>query len=396
MAMALAIFLAAMMLLGIVALIVDTLISPASAAPRVTQAQIDEQRRAAQAHAAERARVQAQITQLHTDRASAIRQKNAYEQMINITEEEIRHTEILLDMLADQILEKEEEIEEAIGHEREAYRLYLQRIRAAEEQPAAVYLGILLMSENIMDFMTRLDNMTDILRYDDNVRDRLENARAVLEGLKAALEDDQAYQLSVQENLEASRADLIRQSDRVQELIDDLTGEIASNSAHAADLQRQENEANARSAALAAELERQRNLYVGGDYLWPVPGHTNITSYFGNRTHPILRTPSRHTGIDIGAPGGARVVAANRGTVLESGWCNIYGNYIIINHGGGRATKYAHLRVRNVNRGQEVTRGQTIGQVGSTGLSTGPHLHFEWWRDGEPRNPINNIFWRNQ
>jgi len=400
MAMALAIFLAAMMLLGVVALIIDSLLTPASALqasqPRITQAQIDEQKRAAQAAAAERTRVQGQITQLTNDRASALRQKAAVEELIAHTENEIEHTELLLDMLADQLLEKEDEITAAVGEEREAYRLYLQRIRAAEEQPAAVYLGILLMSENIMDFMTRLDNMADILRYDDGVRERLENARMALEALKAGLEEDRVHQLGIQETLETTRADLIRESERVQELIDELEKELASNRNLAVQLQRDEDAANAEMRRLIVEMERQRNQYVGGDYTWPTPNYTTITSYFGMRTHPILRTPSNHTGIDIGAPSGTRVVAANAGRVGESAWCNIYGNFIVIDHGGGRHTMYAHLRVRNVSKNQNVTKGQTIGQVGSTGLSTGPHLHFEWWRDGTPLDPIGNIFWRNR
>ena len=116
--------------------------------------------------------------------------------------------------------------------------------------------------------------------------------------------------------------------------------------------------------------------YVGGEFEWPTPGYRTITSAFGMRIHPILKTARFHNGTDIGAPYGAYVIAVNSGIVTTSSYLSAYGNTIIIDHGGGVCTLYAHASELIANVGDKVERGQIIMKVGSTGLSTGPHLHF--------------------
>ena len=124
---------------------------------------------------------------------------------------------------------------------------------------------------------------------------------------------------------------------------------------------------------------------------WPVPGYHKVTSPYGNRYHPVLKKNKFHSGVDLRAPMGTPIVAANDGKVLSAGYNSGYGNRIYIDHGGGIVTVYAHNSKLLVKAGDKVKRGQTIAKAGSTGRSTGPHLHFEVRKNGKTTNPMNWI-----
>ena len=127
---------------------------------------------------------------------------------------------------------------------------------------------------------------------------------------------------------------------------------------------------------------------MGGTFAWPSVS-SYITSPYGTRVHPVTKTVKTHTGIDIGASHGTNIYAAASGTVLVSGWnSGGYGNYVVIDHGGGVTTLYAHCSALLVSSGQSVTKGQVIAKIGSTGISTGPHLHFEVLKNGSHTNPM--------
>ncbi len=152
----------------------------------------------------------------------------------------------------------------------------------------------------------------------------------------------------------------------------------------------------AKSKQLEEELkklqeESKKIKYAGGKMLWPAEKGTYISSYFGNRLHPIHKVWRMHNGIDIPAPGGSNIRAANSGTVIRATWDSGYGWYIIIDHGGGISTLYAHARELVAKAGDKVERGQVIAKVGTTGTSTGNHLHFEVRVNGTPVNPLNYV-----
>jgi len=137
---------------------------------------------------------------------------------------------------------------------------------------------------------------------------------------------------------------------------------------------------------LEAQNPNSKLTYSSG-MIWPCPGYKTLTSYFGRRFHPVLKIYRSHNGIDIAAPSGANIIAAASGEVITSEYSSSYGNYIVINHGSGVTTLYAHMSVRGVSVGAKVSQGQSIGKVGSTGISTGPHLHFEVSVNGTRQDP---------
>ncbi|MGE5583592.1 MAG: M23 family metallopeptidase, partial [Bacillota bacterium] len=138
------------------------------------------------------------------------------------------------------------------------------------------------------------------------------------------------------------------------------------------------------------EYQSQNHVALGtGKYIWPVNGR--ITQMFGWRRHPILRKREFHTGLDISVPLGTEIAAADSGVVIFSGFNGGYGKMITIDHGSSFSTLYAHTSLILVDKGQTVTKGQIIAKAGSTGLSTGPHLHFEIRKNGAPVNPLNYL-----
>ena len=138
---------------------------------------------------------------------------------------------------------------------------------------------------------------------------------------------------------------------------------------------------------LLATMEENGSQYVGGTFAWPAPGYYTITSPYGMRNHPVIHVYTNHSGMDIGAPMGSYAIAANDGVVTTATYSNSYGNMVIINHGGGITTLYGHASQLLVQVGDVVKRGDPILKVGSTGWSTGPHLHFEIRVNGKTIDP---------
>jgi len=169
------------------------------------------------------------------------------------------------------------------------------------------------------------------------------------------------------------------ESVRIGELIRQAEAELAA---------QRERDAAAQRARAAAPAPVPTQADVNAQFLWPVPGRYRISSYFGWRPRPIGTGNEHHHGIDIPAPARTPIVAAESGTVILSQWHGGFGNTVIISHGGGLTTLYAHNTQNLVRVGDTVTRGQQIALVGTTGHSTGNHLHFEVRQDGTPVNPL--------
>ncbi|MGI6751197.1 MAG: murein hydrolase activator EnvC family protein [Anaerovoracaceae bacterium] len=257
------------------------------------------------------------------------------------------------------------------------------RLRAMYKNGEVGMLEVLLGSESITDFLTNLDMVQKILNNDIEVLEEIEDQYNVIEECKKTL-DILRGDLERKKAKEADKkCELAISRNSVAEARQQIAAENAS-------LEKELDALNAEANALTAEILRLQNpnvAYSGGIMQWPCPASTRITSKFGYRIHPVTKTKKLHTGLDIGVPTGSSIVAANSGTVIKAAWNNSYGYMVMVDHGGGIVTLYAHNSRLLVSAGQKVERGQQIALSGNTGVSTGPHLHFEVRVNGEYKDP---------
>jgi len=332
------------------------------------QREMDETQRILDQGRAEERRLAGQIQALEEQVNAVQREINAIRGNIEQTRERITLAQAELD-----------ELERSLGIQNEELNA---RLRAMYMNGNISMLDVLLGSHSINNFLTNMNRIQLIHESDIAVIESLETQHRIIETHRQYLNDIEAG-LVAERDREAQKQAALRAN---QSEIDVLRVEVsASNREYAQMLDALEAEATRLiDVILRAQLDSE---WVGGSMRWPVPGHSRVSSEYGERIHPILRTRRMHTGIDIPAPSGTNIIAANAGTVIVAGWNNSYGNMIVIDHGGGITTLYAHNSTNLVSVGDIVTAGQTIGRVGSTGMSTGPHLHFEVRVNGQHTDP---------
>lgn len=303
-------------------------------------------------------------------------ENNAYQELlkqVRDAEENLRQTEAAL--------------AEAVANYNEQRELVKSRLKIMYKNSGTTMLDTLLESKNVIEFYERLQYMSVISRHDDNMIEELNNARLEVE-YKKKLQQQAKENLEKKVNEKEERLSQLKTS-RAQ-----VESEIARSKAAIDKLEKEIDAQIAESKRLEGVIKNlsKRKKYVGGSMVWPCPSSYTVTSYYGTRKHPILRKYKMHTGIDIGADKGASIVAANKGTVIMAHYDKSggYGNMVVIDHGDGITTLYAHASKLLVKVGDEVKAGQVIAKVGSTGLSTGNHLHFEIRVNGETKNPLSS------
>ncbi len=281
----------------------------------------------------------------------------------------------------------EAELDKAKKRSQAQYDAYKERFRVMCESGPASYLEVILSSDSIMDFVSNIETAKEISEYDKKIYDEMKaseekiqkladeisSSKKKLETEKSALAQQKSNLNAKQSQLEEVKKTLQQDSDAAQKIIDE-------------EIRKQ----NALKAQIAGKLSNSgSSVYSGGAFVWPTPSCTYITSPFSPaRVNPVSGKLRPHTGTDIGAQYGASVIAAASGNVIFSGWNGGYGNCVIIDHGGGRSTLYGHMSSIAVSVGQSVSAGQLVGKVGSTGNSTGPHLHFEVMINGAAVDPM--------
>lgn len=280
------------------------------------------------------------------------------------------------------ISETQEELEEAKRVQAQQYEDMKLRIQFMYENSQTTYLQLLLEAKDITSLLNSVEYISEIQRYD---RRKLEEYTEMVEyiaGVEAQLEQDyeelQEMKASVEEE-KASVAALMKQKEtELANIASNIMDAQSEADYYAAEIQAQE-ELIAEIKRIEAEKAaagKQNHPYTGGVFTWPCPSSTRITSDYGVRTSPTSGASTNHKGIDIGADGGADIVAAAAGMVTSAAYSSAAGNYVMIDHGGGLYTVYMHASALLVSPGQEVSAGQVIAKVGSTGISTGNHLHF--------------------
>ncbi|WP_054693932.1 murein hydrolase activator EnvC family protein [Syntrophomonas palmitatica] len=270
-----------------------------------------------------------------------------------------------------------------------------RRLQFIYEQGAEVsYLEVLLSAANIQDFLTRYDLLNSIVEQDVDLIETVEREKRELDMQKSDLEVKKNEMQGLQEEQKDKKEELDSQHLEKQKILDSVRQEKAAYEKALNELE----QASKEIEALIRRIQGGSTAQLGtGIYTWPLPGYTKIVSDsgFGMRYHPILKTRRMHTGIDVAAPTGTNIVAADAGTVIFAGWMSGYGQCTVIDHGNvngnNMSTLYAHQSVIIAGKGTSVIKGQTIGKVGSTGMSTGPHLHFEVRVNGTPVDPVGYV-----
>lgn len=307
-------------------------------------------------------------------------QERSLMSQINELQDKIDSLQVKIDEEENRLEALEIELEEAQKKVDTQNENLNSRLRNMYKTSSIGYVDVLLESGSFSEFLTNLELVKMIYSSDQKVLQELKVAREEVEKKKTEVEELHASLQKAQSEVEAQKATV-----------------EAKKSAVAKDNKENEkmlSELKSEADKLTAELQGSGSSggnYTGGEMLWPAPYCTQITSKYGYRTHPVTGVVnSFHTGIDLSRSRchGTAIIAANSGTVSRVIWSNYgYGNYVMVDHGGGIQTLYAHCSNIYVKKGQYVSRGQTIAAVGTTGNSTGPHLHFEVRINGNYTNP---------
>lgn len=320
----------------------------------------------------------------------------ALDYQIQSTRAQLNTTQKIIDTLTEDIEEKQVELDETVKELDDKQELFETRIRVMYENGDTTYMEVLLSSENFSDMLSHMEIVSQIMDYDKKVVEEYKALKLSIEQQKASLESDRKEQQDYADDLKVAYEEIEAQKKEYKALKAKVDSNIELKKAEAERMLREQEQINdeiaelsRKEAAAASSSGGGGGKVYSGSLTWPCPSYNRISSPYGYRTHPISGTRKLHKGLDISASSGNPVIAAASGTVVKSYFSSSYGNYVVISHGGGVMTAYAHMTRRLVSVGQRVAAGQQVGTVGSTGNSTGPHLHFEVYVGGSTVNPMN-------
>ncbi len=343
--------------------------------------------------------VEDKIKELKTARSDLQTYISQLDQQVNSIASQIKELETEIELKKEEIAQKETELQAAEEEAAAQYELMKKRICFMYEKGEDSFLVLLLESKSLAEMLNRADYAMQMSLYDRQMMENLQEVRDTIEEYKNILEEEEAEQ-------EALLGELESQKEAVNRAISAKTQEIASYQSQINTASGEQDEYEKQLAEQERLLEQVENQIAAvaaaraaagdGDggasgFLWPCPASHRITSGFGNREVPIAGASANHRGIDIGAASGSAILAAAGGRVTTSTYHYSAGNYIVISHGNGISTVYMHASALYVAEGDMVSQGQKVAAVGSTGYSTGPHLHFGVIVNGSYVNPLNYV-----
>ncbi len=365
-----------------------SVVLPVLQASAITKSEVDALKKKVNEASAKKKDLQNQVAGLNADLKTLSKQITLLDGQIEAQEEEIELQQALLEQLEVLVGEKTIELENSQQEQADQYDRMKERVRYMAEHDNVSQLSILLASESFADFLNRWEIVRQISVRDEQLFEDLKAIRDRVSTEKAELEQTQQEAIDTKAQMDANMAELESQRKAKADQQAKVQSQKNATSQAYADMIETEEELMEEYKKAAAKLAAQ-STYVGGTFQWPLPAANNvITCKYGMRTHPVTKKYKLHTGIDLRCSTGTNVYAANAGTVTTSGYSSAWGNYIIISHGGGVTTLYAHLSKRLVSKGETVKRGKVIGRSGNTGYSTGPHLHFEINKNGQSYDPL--------
>jgi murein DD-endopeptidase MepM/ murein hydrolase activator NlpD len=330
---------------------------------------------------------QRQLEEAKKEQKTVVQQINVLEADIDKTEAEIQYLNKKLQVLDSQIQVAKKELERAQAAMEERCAILAQRLKSIYQNGEVSYLEVLLDSASFADFLSRFDLLQKIADQDVVLIKEIEKEQQIINTRKIELETAYLQVESVKQETQQKQAYLKQQTAEKEKAL----AKIEQDKAAVEKALKQLEQDSKRLERIIRDLQSPASDKPAptGKFLRPISGA--ITSDYGMRLHPILKEKRMHTGIDLRGAKGTPIKAAESGTVIFTGWMGAYGQVVIIDHGGGVSTMYAHQSSILVKNGQKVARGETIGKVGSTGWSTGPHLHFEVRKNGTPVNPHNYL-----
>ncbi len=336
--------------------------------------------------------VQQQLANAQAQKNQAVTKRDTVKAEINVIQKQIDNLNEQMILLNDNIERQEINMVNKQMEIEESQTKFEYRLVANQTAGSSNIWSLLFSASSFSEFLTSLETIRQFAEYDTNLIKSLNEDKKELEELKKSLEEDKKELEAVMTEADAKKATLDKK-------YEELNGEVYSLSALAKQYEENKEAIERGMADAQAEIDAfflngmLGGSYVGGEFIYPVPYTRNITSYYGPRTFDN-GYQDYHTGIDFAASGcyGAAIVAANSGTVTFTKTTYVpgkgYGKYLIVDHGGGKSTLYGHCSSIAVTTGQYVTQGQTIAYIGSTGFSTGAHLHFEIRINGKHVNPL--------
>lgn len=324
------------------------------------------------------------IKQAEKQKDDILAESDELEREIDIIQTEIYAID---DIIADadaKILEKEEEIAKIQGDIDIQDEKFKETLRAMDENSTVSYIDLIFSSKNLSELLINIETINEITAYDMAIIDEMTRLKTEVEGKKAEIEAQKTEQEEARSIATEKQNQLSAKIKEKENLAKALEKDIKKYTQVYEDARRQEE-----SLKGSLNYSSKSSQYLGsGKFCWPAPSYTRISSPYGWRNHPIFKTNKFHSGVDLAAPGGSNILAAETGKVISAGWNGGYGNCLVVDHGGGVSTLYAHASKLCVSKGDHVTKGQVIAKVGTTGNSTGNHLHFEVLIGGKTTDPM--------